>query len=85
MKSFYYFTEPIFQCYDTDEEVEMVDDVKDPVGLPSKIIFQANYNPEHGYLCECEECGTKFFKSYEEADAYAEKWWEENMKDVKIQ
>jgi hypothetical protein len=42
---------------------------------PMKIVFQAEYNKEHGYWCQCEKCGTKFFMSWEEADKYAEKYW----------
>jgi len=60
MKSFYYFTEPIFQCYDTDEEVEMVDDVKDPVGLPSKIIFQATTTQSMGICASVKSVEQSF-------------------------
>jgi hypothetical protein len=42
---------------------------------PMKIIFQAEYNKEHGYWCQCEKCGTKFFEKWEDADKYAEDYW----------
>lgn len=74
MKTLYYKTELIKQVYDTNEEVEMMgntelDDTKDDkeIIMP-KWCFQENFNREHGYFCECDECGTKFFDTWEESD-----------------
>jgi len=72
MKTFYFRTPLIFECYDTNEEIEPWEDDAE---FKELIVFQPNFNPEHGYLCECEKCGTKLFKSWEEADKYAESYW----------
>lgn len=85
MKSFYFYTEPVMGFYDTDQEVKMIDDMAEPVKKQPPIIFQPNFDPEHGYCCQCERCGTMFFDTWEEADKYAEQWWEDNMKDITIQ
>lgn len=71
MKHFYYKADVTMSFFDTDEEIDMVDESKEPMQL----IFQENYNQEHGYLCDCNECGTKLFDNWEEADKYANDYW----------
>jgi hypothetical protein len=72
MKTIYFLTDMAFQLFDTKEEIsEMEEESKEPM----KIIFQSNFIRDHGYLCQCEECGTKFFNTFEEADAHSEKYW----------
>ncbi len=71
MTKYYYPTKMVFEMYDTDEIIDMQVESKEDM----KIIFQENYNEEHGYCCTCEECGTKFFDTWEEADKYAEEYW----------
>jgi hypothetical protein len=72
MKTIYFLTDMAFQLFDTKEEIsEMEEESKEPM----RIMFQSNFNRDHGYLCQCEECGTKFFNTFEEADAYSEKYW----------
>jgi len=71
MREILFRTELVFKMYDTREIVDM----KEESDKEIKIVFQPNYNKEHGYLCTCEECGTKFFKTWEEADKYAEQYW----------
>jgi hypothetical protein len=73
-----FITAPFKKLYDTLEEIDMENDA----GTEMKIIFQPNYNEEHGYCCECEQCGTKFFKTWEEADKAASDWWDNNWKTV---
>jgi hypothetical protein len=83
MKTIYYRTELIKNLYDTEEELEMeIYDETAKVPEP-KIIWQENFNKEHGYLCECKECGTKIFKTWEEADAYANAYWQKNLNTIK--
>ena len=93
MKTVYFYTQdhPIYigeygarilnfmRMYDTDEEVDMEDDSKNPVAKPPRLIFQPNYNPAHGYECDCEECGTKYFERWEDADKYAEEYWKKKI------
>jgi hypothetical protein len=64
--------------YDTLEEIDM--ELEDETDVP--IIFQSHFNPEHKYLCTCKECGTKFFKTWEDAEAHAIKWWEKHWMEV---
>jgi hypothetical protein len=71
MKYFYYKAETVKNLYDTNEEIDMVEESKEPMLL----IFQENFNREHGYLCQCPTCGTKFFDNWEEADKYASEYW----------
>jgi len=82
MKTIYFDTAIPMQCYDTDEEVDMVDDLKDEVRKPPQLMFQEKYNPEHGYGCQCEECKTKFFKTWEEADKYGEEYWKKKFHEI---
>jgi hypothetical protein len=80
LKSVYFRTSFIHERYDTNEEVEM--EVES--GEQPKIVFQAKFNPEHGYCCECDECGTKFFKTWEEADRWAEMFWKQHQREIRI-
>ena len=80
MKSFYFKTPIIFDMFDTEYEIDMKDEGED---VEPKIIFQTNFNKEHGHFCKCKECGTKYFKTWEEADKYAENYWIENQKYLK--
>jgi len=62
----------------SEEEIDMEQNVEeDP-----QLIFQPHFNEEHGFCCECEKCGTKFFKTWEEADSWASQWWERHWKEV---
>ena len=67
--------------YATEEEVEMTQE--EGKEMSQKIIFQPEYNKEHGFRCECSQCGTKYFKTWEEADTYAEEYWKMNKKWLK--
>ena len=70
----------------SDEKLQkMIDDIKNPEKTKEQYIFQPHFNPEHGYRCECEECGTKYFDTWQKADEYAREWWTKNMKDIRIQ
>jgi hypothetical protein len=80
LKSVYFRTRFVWNLYDTNEEVEM----QVESGEPLKIIFQEKYNQEHGYCCECEECGTKFFNTWEEADKYGEAYWKRHKSDIVV-
>lgn len=80
MKTFYFKTALFFDLYNTNEEVEPMKEKSD---VPFKPVFQPNYNPEHGYCCECAECGTKVFETWEEADKFSEQYWQENIKSLK--
>lgn len=62
---------------------EIVDIVKARTPV-MKIVFQENYNKEHGYWCTCEECGTKFFDTWGEADRYAEDYWKKKVQMSKL-
>lgn len=82
MKTVRFITRPFFSCYDTNEQIDMefeegTEEHKEPL-----LIFQPHYIKEHGYLCECEECGTQFFKDWESADKAAEAWWNKNVLKV---
>ena len=82
LKTFYFRTKPIFECFNTDEEVDMSaedDNVND-----MKIVFQENFNPQHGYWCQCEKCGTKFFDTWEQADEYGLNYWKKKAKITDI-
>jgi hypothetical protein len=70
LKTIYFKTEPIFELYDTNEIVDMVDE-----GLKSEIRFQENRTDGHPRFCECEKCGGIKFKSWEEAEEYANEYW----------
>ena len=71
LKTIYFKTQGVYELYDTNEEIDMDDEDK----KADIIVFQENYNPKHGYFCECDECNTKFFNTWKEANDYAEKWW----------
>jgi intein/homing endonuclease len=77
MKTIYYKTPIIFECFDTSEEISGMLDVSVE---PFKVIFQPFYKKEHGYCCPCSECGTKFFDSFVEADEWGERWWANYLK-----
>jgi hypothetical protein len=79
MKAFYFRTELVKTMFDTDELVETADESKEE----EIIVFQQSFDRKHGYWCECEECGTKFFEKWEDADKYANDWWKANFKTLK--
>ena len=78
LKSVYFRTQFQYDRYDTNEEVDM----EEESGTAFRPMFQAKFKREHGYGCECEECGTKFFKTWEQADAYAEQYWKKNQAEL---
>jgi hypothetical protein len=88
MKTLYYKTELIKMLYDTNEEVAMADNVEiegeeeKPATLP-KWCFQENFIREHGYMCECDKCGTKFFDKWEDCDAHAAAFYKKHMATIK--
>lgn len=93
MKTFYYTTEIPFGCYDSNEEIDMIDDTGEgnPEAPTPKLVWQ-----EGKYKCldcgfiitmdgkKCNECESKnlqpiepiFFDTWEEADAFAQAYWE---------
>lgn len=64
IRVFYYKTPLVFNMYNTKEEIEM-DDIDRPLGLP---IFQESPNTK-----------PKTFKTWEQADEYAETFWREEI------
>lgn len=80
MKTFYFKTGLVFNMFDTDEEIDMLEE--DPNSEEQIIVFQENYDEKHGYWCQCPSCKTMFFKTWEEADKYAENYWKEKIKDL---
>jgi hypothetical protein len=89
MKTLYFKTQLIRMCYDTLEEIRMMekselDDEEDgkPVTLP-KWCFQENFIREHGYMCECDKCGTKFFDTWEACDSYAADFYKKHMATIR--
>jgi hypothetical protein len=79
MKAFYYKTPFIQMLYDTDEEVQMEEESKEPL----RPCFQENFNRKHGYLCECDECKTKFFTDWGACNDHASKFYSENINKIK--
>lgn len=79
MKAFYYKTTYIKECYDSWEEVELKEESKEPL----KPCFQENFNRKHGYLCECDECKTKFFTDWGACNDHASKFYSENINKIK--
>jgi hypothetical protein len=79
MKDVRFISKPFYSMYDSFEEIDMSVDEED---TKPKLIFQPNYNKEHGYECTCKECGTKFFDDWESADKWSTDWWEKNWKTV---
>jgi len=63
LKNFRFYTRGVYQCYNTNQEINMTEDD----GQPPKIIFQES--PEHP---------PKYFDTWEACDSYAEKFWEKN-------
>lgn len=63
----------------TDEIVNTQDESNEP----PIIAFQQHYNKEHGYFCECKECGTKFFETFDKAEEYANVWYKKNFTTLK--
>ena len=62
IKTFWYKTSIIFQCYDTDHIIEIEED--DNMYEPMKIIWQ-----------ESKESQPVYFDTWEEADKFAEDFW----------
>jgi hypothetical protein len=79
MKAFYFRTELVKNMFWTDELVETADESKEE----EIIVFQQAFDIKHGFWCECEDCGTKFFEKWEDADKYANDWWKSNFKTLK--
>jgi hypothetical protein len=74
MKVSYFKTPVIFECYNTDEEVDMItedDEENDAVADP-KPMFQ-----------ESKDAQPIYFESWEEADKYAENWWKKRQELLK--
>jgi hypothetical protein len=67
LKQFLYRTPMVFELYDTREEISM----NDNDGKPPLIVFQ-----------ESPDVPPKYFDTWEDADVFAEKWWEKNGKDL---
>jgi hypothetical protein len=79
MKSFYYKTELAKLIYDTNEEVVTEEESKEKM-IP---VFQENFNPKHGYWCECDECKTKFFESWEACEKHSSNFYKQNIEKIK--
>lgn len=78
LRTFYFKNPLVFDLYNTNEEILMEEKSdKEPL-----IVFQENFNEEHGYWCQCEECGTRFFDTWEEAEAYGLNYWNKNYKKL---
>lgn len=83
MKTIYYRTAMMKLLYWTDEEVWMDDYDENAQAEIPKIIFQENYNEKHGFCCQCKDCRTVFFETWEEADKYANAYYQKNIENVK--
>jgi hypothetical protein len=88
MKTLYYKTELIRQTYDTLEEITMMEkaEVEGEEEKPptlNKWCFQENFIREHGYMCECDKCGTKFFDKWEDCDEYASAFYKKHIATIK--
>lgn len=68
MKTLYFKTPFFYTCYDTTEEIMM----KEESDTPMKYCWQLDKDSE-----------PIFFNTWEEADAYAEKWYVDNQKELK--
>lgn len=75
LNTMYFWTDEIFRMFDTNEEIDMVEEANEPMGIR----FQPNFNREHGNFCECKECGGLTFDNWEEADKHAEAYWKERF------
>jgi len=73
-----FWTYPFMNMFSSEEEIDLESVVE---GDPP-LIFQPYFNEEHGFCCECEECGTKFFKDWAACDLWATQWWETHWKEV---
>jgi hypothetical protein len=82
MKTFYFKTNLIFTLYDTNEEIQPLQD-GEGMAIDERIIFQPEHEKDHDYLCGCEKCGTKLFEKWEDADKYAEEYWRQRIKLLK--
>jgi hypothetical protein len=69
MKTIYFRTPFFYSTYDTEEEITMSDEEEE---IEPKIVFQ-----------ESKDAEPEYFKSFEEADARAMKWYEANWPFVK--
>ncbi|MGB9703629.1 MAG: hypothetical protein ACPLXS_02880 [Candidatus Micrarchaeales archaeon] len=69
MRTLYFVTEPVFQMYDTNEEVVPWAEDENQSTYPEdgKIIFQEDKNSP-----------MKFFNTWEEANEYAYKWYDKS-------
>lgn len=77
MNTMYYYTQEIMGMYATSEEVDMEEETDDEM----EIRFQEKYTKGHELYCECEECRGKTFDTWEDADAYAEKFWKKRFEE----
>ncbi len=75
MSTMYFYTKEIFDMYDTNEEMDMEEEVDEPM----EIRFQPNFNREHGNFCECEECGGQIFETWKEADKAGSDYWKKKF------
>lgn len=100
MKTFYFNTDIPFAIYDTDNEVDMIDDSdsEDPIPHP-KLMWQEGKARcakckaiiSNGNVCPV--CDSKelipiepiYFETWEEADAFGQKFWEKKVKDEQIE
>jgi hypothetical protein len=99
MKTFYYKTWIPFSTYDTDFEVDMIDDTdEEEPAQPPKLIWQEG--KARCLKCktvlttgiECPECGSKeiqpiepmIFNDWETADKMATQYWENLLKKEQV-
>jgi hypothetical protein len=79
MKSFYYKTALVKLMYDSNEEVKTEEESKETL----RACFQESFDPKHGYLCECDDCGTKFFDKWEDCEKHASAYYKKNIEKIK--
>jgi hypothetical protein len=70
MKTFYYKTELFKTFYDHREEIQPIKEIDDSPN--HVVVFQEEQNKE-----------PVIFETWEEADKYAEKYWQERWRDLK--
>jgi hypothetical protein len=79
MKTMYFKTPLMYRAFDTNEEVNTEEESKEKL-TPC---FQESFNRKHGYCCECDECKTRFFQTYEDAEKVASAYYQKNIDKIK--
>lgn len=79
MNTMYFWTEEVFSMFNTNEEIDM----EEEINTPMEIRFQPNFNKLHEKFCTCDDCGGITFDTWEDADKYAEGYWKKRFEENK--